>query len=427
MTEQVEGYRLSPQQAHLYQRQERLGRPLLAQAVLTLTGALEQAALQAAVRAAVARHSILRTRFVRPPAIKLPLQVISGEAAFDWRVLDRADLERAARPADPDSRPADSGPDGSCAEQRLLDALLEDERARPRDPALRAALVSLTPTRHLLALTLPALCADTRTLHNLAAEVGAAYATALRPEEAAADDADGDAADEAVQYIQFSEWQNEVLADEEAALGRDFWRRQEAKGAPAATLPFAAALTSSSDDAAAATALGGSERARVRVELPGGVSGLAESLGCGEEVVLLSCWQVVVSRLVGAAPVLSVTHAGRKYDELRPALGLFARALPLPASVAAGQNFAGLAQAVRAQMEEAAQWQEYFVPGDGGGVSGGAQAQGGGIGFEYEARPEAVTAGGVEFGIAAAAVEGAEAGVQSRFVRSGAALWCEVE
>ena len=67
------GYRLSPQQRRLWAlRQE--GGSYRVQCGWRLQGGLDRAALLRTLGVLVARHEILRTRFVASPGVKLPLQ-----------------------------------------------------------------------------------------------------------------------------------------------------------------------------------------------------------------------------------------------------------------------------------------------------------------------------------------------------------------
>lgn len=69
----IEGFRLSPQQTHLWQllQGERDG-VYEAQAVVSITGELDRARLRAALAELVAQHEILRTTFHRLPAMTIP-------------------------------------------------------------------------------------------------------------------------------------------------------------------------------------------------------------------------------------------------------------------------------------------------------------------------------------------------------------------
>ena len=66
------------------------------QLVLALAGALDGAALQAAVQALLARHASLRAGF-RHESLQRPVQVIVPSAAPPWRSLDLSLLDAASR------------------------------------------------------------------------------------------------------------------------------------------------------------------------------------------------------------------------------------------------------------------------------------------------------------------------------------------
>jgi amino acid adenylation domain-containing protein len=418
-TEQIEAYRISPQQAHLFMRQRNQREPLLAQCVIRLDGPLDLNVLQKALTQVVTRHAILRTRFVRPEAIKLPLQVISDDARFDWRVLDAKAIEAAGVAAV--DTPAIDAPDVEDVE-RLCRTLLEEESARAFDlengPVLHAALVSLSAEQHLLALSVPALCADTRTLHNLFRELSAAYVRSPLNED--------ENAEEAVQYLQFSEWQNEVLADEEAEAGKQYWHSQEVSGAPDLRLPFPAPRGAGEGDVDAKDTVGA--RGCVRVALNAGAAEMAQALGLSEEVLLLSCWQALVWRLSGKSGVVTgQAQDGRKYEELKDALGSFARALPLRTEWPEGMTLAEAAREVAERVGEGRQWQEYFSWERAGSAAMEAlSARSAGVGYEYEQRPEVVEAAGVSFYMAAQEVACEGEAVKLKCVRAGDELWAEV-
>src|SRR5262249_2312580 len=137
------------------------------------------------------------------------------------------------------TKPSTNG-DGSALSD-LVDRLLGQERLRPfdleRGPVLHTALLPVSTDRHLLALSLPALCADTQSLDNLHKELALYYKIALRGAEPD---------DEVAQYLQFSEWQNEVLVDEGARVGWRYWQQTMAN-LPELRLPFARSITGTTD------------------------------------------------------------------------------------------------------------------------------------------------------------------------------------
>ncbi|HEX5716218.1 MAG TPA: condensation domain-containing protein, partial [Thermoanaerobaculia bacterium] len=186
----VQGFRLSPQQRHLWSL-HREGSIYASQIVVLLNGDLDQRTLRRALASVVARHEVLRTTFRRRSGIKVPLQMIAEAAKAIWNEVKPGAGETLSSP------------------QRLLEERSRLSLEEPGGSLLRATLVNMDRVRHALILTVPALCADSRSLGNLVAEIAEAYS-----QEGAG------GSEEPVQFVQFSEWQHEVLEDPEGAVAR---------------------------------------------------------------------------------------------------------------------------------------------------------------------------------------------------------------
>ena len=136
-------FRLSPQQEHLWRSYP--SGPLLTVRCLIDVGEAASDAVQTALGLVVERHEILRTTFVRRQGLKLPNQVINERLDIAWQDADAAGL---------------AGPVGDLG----------------RGPVLRAGFLVETGGNRLLALTIPAVCADARSLIVLASELRAELA-----------------------------------------------------------------------------------------------------------------------------------------------------------------------------------------------------------------------------------------------------------
>lgn len=189
-----------------------------------------------------------------------------------------------------------------------ITAILAEERLQPFDfeqgSLLRACLLSLS-ARHILLLTLPALCADTRSLQNLVQEVSCTYAACLQGE--LAND------DEVVQYIQFSEWQNQLLEDEENAAGKEFWQQQDFSRLARLTLPFAA-----KQSAHVPFAVNSVER-QIETGAIAQIEALAQQYNVTPSVFFLVCWQVLLWRLTGLDIAIGISFGSsdRQHPSLR--------------------------------------------------------------------------------------------------------------
>lgn len=330
MSEPLQTYRLSPQQRRAWRLAG--GDGDRAAAAVLLDGRLDLDRLAGALRAVVARHEILRTTFRRRPGSRVPVQVV-GPAFAPTLTLRR----RVASTAAP-----------------VIAEVLEQARVGAAAGApLAAAGYGLGPDRHLLVLSLPALCSDEAGLELLVRELAAAYA------EPAGLPAGADAnADERLQYTVVSDWLNELLESEDSDAGRRFWRGELAEltertdpGAAAAPLqrvaagPLRAGAVALPIDAATAAA----------------VDACAARLDVAPAGLLAAAWQALLWRVrgPGALPIAALLD-GRSRPELTGVIGLLSRHLPLTAPIGGSTSFAQLAIAVDAALERASSRQECY-------------------------------------------------------------------
>ena len=335
MTQEViEGYRLSPQQRHLWALQQAGGGPAYAaQCAVLLEGALRTEALEEAVGRLVERHEILRTRFEQPETRSVPVQVIS-KAGVTWgpgRSLGRLD-------------------DAAFAER--LEELLLEEAARSGDgdgrgPNLRAALLTRSPESHLLLLTLPALCADAAGLRNLVRELALCYECVMEGREL----------EEApVQYADLAEWLSSLQESEETEVGRQYWRERDVSALHALALP------GERPDGGAGRGFDVRRESRnVDAALRARLEAVAARYDASLSELALACWQVLLWRLTGQTQVVvGVGCEGRSYEGLEEAVGLFAKHLPLHAELSDELPFGELLGRVRESLREVYEWEEYF-------------------------------------------------------------------
>ena len=218
MKDKVEGFRLSPQQTRLW-LQQRGSAAYRSQCALLIEGSLREKVLENSFLQLSRRHEILRTTFHRLSGLRIPLQVIAEEGAPAWRVVDLSREDFAGH-------------------KTKIDELFAHERDHDLDfekgPLLRLCLVKSSATRHVLIVSLPALCADARSLDNLISEAFCFYGNS--------DSVPGAPLAEPLQYVDFSEWQNEILASDDAAKGEEYWRQLDRTVFTSATLPFAKRL-----------------------------------------------------------------------------------------------------------------------------------------------------------------------------------------
>jgi amino acid adenylation domain-containing protein len=340
LKEVIEGFRLSPQQKHLWLVQQ-AGQPLpyRAQCVVRIEGQLKPTILIAALEYGLNRHEILRTTFHHLPGTAIPLQVVNNNNALAIQCHDLSDFEPA--------------------EQAVrLDALFDDLGQQPFDleqgPLWRVILVALAPTRHNLLMSLPALCADTVTLNNLVDEISCAYSASLRRQELGA---------EPMQYADLSEWQNELLEDEDTAAGREYWRKQDLsdlltlKKLPFEYQPTQTGAEPTSDNKFDPQLI----TLRLEPNLVTQIKKLVQKYDTSPAMVLQSCWHILLWRYSGQPNlVIGLAGDGRTHAELKEALGLFARYLPVHSYLEETVPFGEVLTQITAATQEVYARQEYF-------------------------------------------------------------------
>ncbi|HXU45318.1 MAG TPA: amino acid adenylation domain-containing protein [Thermoanaerobaculia bacterium] len=367
------GFRLSPQQKHAW-RLLQDSRAFRAQATVEIRGELDAPRLRAALSEVAGRHQSLHTRFRRSPGFKFPIQVPSetpADLAPAWREVDLAP----------------SGGEPAAEMRAEAQGILDQAARRPfdveRGPLASAWLARTGAASHLLLLDLSILIADRASLEILVRDLAAAYE---RP-------GSGPPAEEMVAYIQFSEWQNELLESAESEAGREIWRRRDT--APAFRIAIPEAVPPK------AGAAGGFAPAAVPLAVPDATAArldaLAAEIGIAPSDALLAAWCVLLARLSGRSRVgLGLGTGGRSHEDLAPVIGLFARTLPLVVEIDLGGPFRAAAARVAAAAAEAVDDQDYFSR------DGETELAPFPAAFEHRGAPEPCRAGGLEISLLSA-------------------------
>ena len=374
MHKQIEGFRLSAQQTSLWLSQ-RDGHCHLAQCALLLDGPLEFDTLRRALQKVVARHDILSTTFHSSPGARIPIQIIAKQGALLWLNTDISDFETAEQSAH-------------------IEALLLQDRGRSlnleRGPLMRLQLVMLAPDRHILLVSLSTLCADSWSLRNLVCEITRTYDDLIKDGAAAGGETDEE--EVRTQYLQFSEWQNQLLNAVDAVNGRAYWERIRAAVDKEFHLPCEVKLDG------VPRAQPNSLKLTLRPELVALITEVARKYDVSSEIVLLAGWLTLLWRLTGKPDVVvSRLFNGRKYEELHDALGAFAQFLPVRCQLDETLAFKEFLWNLNAGIREASSWQEYFAKPETAqsDTSRGSCA----IGFEFEELPAPIYGGGLLFSV----------------------------
>jgi amino acid adenylation domain-containing protein/FkbH-like protein len=318
------GYRLSPHQESFWAAaRTHTQAGLNVCCALRCAGEVRAEAVRAAVRTSIARHEILRTVYVRQSGLKMPFQVILEDLSPIWRETDLSISEQ---------------------QEAQLRELFESESKQKFDlesgPVVAAHWVTLAEQQHVLILCVSAMSADGGSLEVLARQI-------------AGELQGGDEIREIMQYADVTEWQHGLIEsqDEQAEQGRDYWKSPEPG---VVLLPLERHPKYEFRP----------ERIPVSVTQKqiAAISSLAEQLRVASEDVLFAAWQAFLFRMNGhVSPLVHRLFAGREYEEVREAIGLFARLLPMRADFDGGFRFEEVVQRAMQVRNEASEFQEYFI------------------------------------------------------------------
>ncbi len=328
----VEGFRLSPQQEHLWWLQQgHSDMSARASCTVRITGPVNPSTLENAVAKTISRHEILRTTFQRLQGMTMPLQVVSESSQARVQRYDLTELQPAHQVARRTELLANS----------YLPASFDEA-----DP-LHLALITTSPDEHTLLINLPAMCSDVVGLKNFVFELGRSYAASLDDDELS---------DEPMQYPDFSEWQNEILSSAESETGRAHWQQDREAVEAELILPLENPSFGVQDFKPRFVSY---PLALSTVEKIERLSALHES---SLATSLLGTFFALLARLTASAQLsLGVFFDGRNYDELASALGLFGRFLPVRADLSSGLQFPQLLAGLDASLADARRWQEFYT------------------------------------------------------------------
>ncbi|MEU6990938.1 amino acid adenylation domain-containing protein [Streptomyces sp. NPDC046465] len=284
--------------------------------VLRLTGELDREALRAAVGDVVARHDSLRTVF--PEADGTPHQ----------HVLDSVAVELPAT---------------GITEAELPDVLTSAAR-HPFDlaaePPLRAELLRLAPDRHVLLLVLHHIAGDGWSLGPLAADLARAYTARVRGEVPGWSEL-------AVQYADYTLWQNELLGDQDDpdslfATQIDYWTRT------LAGLPDQLSLPTDRPRPAVMSYRGDYVTVDIDPVLHQRLADLARATGASLFMVLQAGLAALLTRLGAGRDIpLGSPIAGRTDQNLDHLVGFFVNTLVLRTDTTGNPTLAQLINRVR--------------------------------------------------------------------------------
>ncbi|HVZ39801.1 MAG TPA: condensation domain-containing protein [Candidatus Kapabacteria bacterium] len=277
-------------------------------AAVSLSGCLDTSLLEAALRAVVARHEILRTTFEMQNGD--PVQVIANSLDVSLPIIDLSAVPESER-------------------QREAGKVMKEEARRPFDlkhgPLLRPLLVRLGENRHILMLAMHHIITDAWSIGIILQEIGLLYEALLGNAPFPLDELP-------VQYADYSVWQRKWLTDAFLDEILRYWREVLA-GISDLRLPFDRPRP----------ALESFRGANHFLMMPRSLVNALKALsleGVTLFITLLAAFRALLYHTTGDEDIaVGTMRAGRDQPELEGLIGFFANTMVLRARVAGNLKF----------------------------------------------------------------------------------------
>lgn len=328
MQQIIQGFPLSPQQKHLWllQQDSNLYR---SQCAILIEGDIEIKILKEALEKVIARNEILRTNFHRPRGLKIPIQVIDTNKSI---FIVEHTLENKFSQAE--------------EIEALFNKIKEESVKLASGQLLKVEWVICSSQKHFLFINLPSLCADYKTLKNIVHEISQYYTVCLQNAEIT---------EEPLQYADVATWQNELLEAEETATRRKYWQQVDFSALDILELPFENGLSEKSEFEPQVIKLAIHSDLLIKIEE------IVQKYQISIDIFFLTCWQILLWRITRQSNlIIGLGCDGRNYEELKAALGLFAKYLPLACHLQENDTFSNTLIQVNNLAKEILEWQDGF-------------------------------------------------------------------
>jgi amino acid adenylation domain-containing protein len=282
-----------------------------------LEGPLDLKLLERTLATIIERHESLRTRFEEDDGELL--QIVEPFRDFTLPLLDVSHLPEGERQAEADRL-------GSIEAQRPF--------CLATGPAFRAELVRLSPTLHILHVTVHHALFDGSSMTVLTEELAKIYQAYFEGRDCPLDPPP-------IQYGDFSVWQKDFLAGPEIAKQLAYWR-QRLQGMAELDLP------TDRPRPAAKTWNGELISALLPKELTQRLQAIAAREGATLYHLLLAAYKVLLHRYSGGTDIaVGSPITGRTRGELEPLIGVFINSLILRSDLSGDPSFESLVRQVR--------------------------------------------------------------------------------
>ena len=295
-----------------------------------LNGSLNVDALAQTLNAIVDRHQALRTTFAAVDG-KL-IQVIAEGRSVELNTIDLSQLPSSDREVEV---------------QRILSTEPQQPFNLSADLMLRATLLRLNATEHILLLVMHHIAADGWSVGILFRELGGFY-------EGFAAGNPVKFAELPVQYTDFADWQRQWLTGEVMATQLNYWRQQLADA------PRFLTLTTDRPRPSIQTFKGGTKYFHIDWKLAQQLKQLSQQSGSTLFMILLAAFATLLSRYSGQDDVvIGSPIANRNHSEVESLIGCFINTLALRTQLQGNPTFLELIERVKEMTLGAYDHQEF--------------------------------------------------------------------
>ncbi len=279
--------------------------------VLRLKGDVDKLKLEASFQSLIARHEILRTRF------------LADEGKPYQKILSESELHQ-------DSWSLDF----QKAEQSDLNELIYKIGSGPfnlsEDYLLRVSLIEIGKDRHVLVMVMHHIISDAWSFDILIKEVLSNYAGQAESLPALP-----------LQYADYSLWQQSQIDANLLEPQFDYWKQYLAR-TPVLQMPLDKPRPLESQNK------GSSVKINIDKDLSAKINNFSQQQGLSLFMTLMAAYQILLARYSGQNDfAVGTPIANREQSELEPLIGFFVNTLAVRSELKEEQNFVELGQALK--------------------------------------------------------------------------------
>lgn len=275
-----------------------------------LPGSLDIPVLERSFNEIIRRHEVLRSRFVTVNG--LPVQQVEPELILSIPFIDLENLSQDDQ-------------------EKRIQHLATIEAQKPFDistaPLIRICLLKLTPTEHVLLLTMHHIVSDGGSLGIFIHEVIAIYTAFLTGQPSPLSELP-------IQYADFADWQRNWFQGDALVAQLDYWKKQLEGAPPSLDIPLDRTRP------AVQTFKGAHQNFSLSPAVSAGLKAISQSAEATMFMTLMAAFQVLLYRYSGQEDFCVGTPiANRTRPELAGLIGLFVNTLVIRADLSNDPTF----------------------------------------------------------------------------------------